>query len=92
MANLYRTQTTSETEGPHYVIEDGRLYRTIHHPAGWSPTPDYEIRNDGKVYAVTGNDGQAPALPVYEFREMLLYRTAAHPAGVGSQADYYLFD
>lgn len=92
MSKLYRTQDSGGTDAPDYVIRDGRFYRTVHHPDGWSETADYEIRSDGKIYAL-GGDGDANAqAPVYEFREVMLYRTDAHPNGTGEQPDYYIFD
>ncbi|WP_155318588.1 hypothetical protein [Desulfosarcina alkanivorans] len=76
-------------DAPDYVIRDGRLYRTVHHPAGWSDAADFEIRSDGKIYAL-GEGGEHA--PVYEFREIMLYRTASHPDGPGTHPDYYIFD
>lgn len=90
MSNVYRTQDSGVADAPDYVIYDGKLYRTVHHPAGWSDVADYEIRGDGKIYAL-GNSVEAEA-PVYEFRELMLYRTKAHPDGPGPLPDYYIFD
>ncbi len=92
MSKVYRTQDSGGAEAPDYVILDGRFYRTVHHPDGWSDTADYEIRSDGKIY-MWGKDGEANAqAPVYEFREIMLYRTKAHPDGPGDRPDYYIFD
>ena len=92
MSKVYRTQNSGEPDAPDYVILDGKFYRTVHHPDGWSDTADYEIRSDGKIYAL-GGDGDANAqAPVYEFREIMLYRTKAHPDGPGKGPDYYIFD
>jgi hypothetical protein len=92
MSKVYRTQGSDISDAPDYVIRDGRFYRTVHHPSGWSDTADYEIRSDGKVYALgTGADpGGQP--PVYEFREIMLYRTPAHPKGAGEWPEYYIYD
>jgi len=92
MSKVYRTQGPGSSDAPDYVIRDGRFYRTVHHPSGWSDTADYEIRGDGKVYALeTGVDpGGQPA--VYEFREIMLYRTNAHPKGAGERPEYYIND
>ena len=92
MPNVYRTKDSGRADAPDFVILDGRFYRTVHHPDGWSDIADYEIRSDGKIYAL-GEDGDAGArLPVYEFREIMLYRTEAHPKGPGLHPDYYIFD
>jgi hypothetical protein len=92
MSKVYRTQDAGVADAPDYVIRDGRLYRTVNHPAGWSDAADYEIRSDGKIYAL-GEIGCAGAqAPVYEFREIMLYRTASHPDGPGERPDYYIFD
>jgi hypothetical protein len=91
MSKVYRTKESSVTDAPDYIIRDGRFYRTVHHPAGWSDSPDFEIRDDGKVYSVRTGE-TASRTPVYEFREIMLYRTAAHPDGAGTQPDYYIYD
>ncbi len=36
MPNVYRTQDSGGADTPDYVIFDGRFYRTVHHPDGWS--------------------------------------------------------
>ena len=36
MSKVYRTQDSGGAEAPDYVILDGRFYRTVHHPDGWS--------------------------------------------------------
>ena len=92
MSKVYRTQEAGNTDAPHYVIRDGRFYRTIDHPAGWSEAAEYEIRSDGKVYLSGEGDDPAGRAPVYEFREIMLYRTAAHPAGAQAQPEYYIMD
>ena len=92
MSKVYRTQGSGVTDAPDYVIRDGRFYRTVNHPAGWSDRADYEIRSDGNVYLLEKNGDGGGQAPVYEFREMMLYRTAGHPDGAGDRADYYIFD
>lgn len=92
MLKVYRAKDSGEPEAPDYVIRDGRFYRTVHHPAGWSEAADYEICNDGKVYALSINGGVDVSAPVFEFREIMLYRTGNHPDGVGLRPDYYIFD
>ena len=92
MSKVYRTQGSGVADAPDYVIRDGRFYRTVNHPAGWSDTADYEIRNDGKVYALAGTRNGDNQVPAYEFHEMMLYRTATHPDGAGDRADFYIFD
>jgi hypothetical protein len=92
MANVYRTQGAGAADAPDYVIRDGRLYRTVNHPDGWSDAADYEIRSDGKIYALGSGGDAASQAPVYEFREIMLYRTQDHPDGAGTNPDYYIFD
>jgi len=92
MSKVYRTQETGNADAPHYVIRDGRFYRTINHPAGWSDAADYEIRNDGKVYLLEKDEDNTGQAAVYEFREIMLYRTAAHPDGAKAQPEYYIMD
>ena len=92
MPNVYRTQDAGGADTPDYVILDGRFYRTVHHPDGWSDAADYEIRGDGKIYALAGDGDGETKLPVYAFREVMLYRTEAHPDGRGTCPDYYIFD
>ena len=92
MSKVYRTQDSGGTDAPDYVIRDGKFYRTVHHPAGWSDAADYEIRGDGKIYALEESGNANVQAPVYEFKEIMLYRTEAHPDGQGAQPDYYIFD
>ena len=92
MSKVYRTQDAGVTDAPDYVIRDGRLYRTVNHPAGWSDSADYEIRIDGKIYALGEGGNPGAQAPVYEFREIMLYRTASHPDGPAERPDYYIFD
>ena len=92
MSKVYRTQDAGVADAPDYVIRDGRLYQTVNHPAGWSDVAEYEIRSDGKIYALGESGGAGAQAPVYEFREIMLYRTASHPDGPGTCPDYYIFD
>ena len=92
MSKVYRTQDAGVADAPDYVITDGRFYRTVNHPSGWSDMADYEIRRDGKIYALGDADRDSRQAPVYEFREIMLYRTEAHPDGPGTYPDYYLSD
>lgn len=92
MAKVYRTQDAGVADTPDYVIRDGRFYRTIHHPAGWSDTAEMEIRDDGNIYPLDTGGVIAGHPPIYEFREIMLYRTSAHPDGAGAAPDYYIFD
>ena len=91
MSKVYRTQEAGAADAPHYVIRDGRFYRTINHPAGWSDAAEYEIRSDGKVY-LAGEEEPTGQPAVYEFKEIMLYRTAAHPDGAKTQPEYYIMD
>ena len=92
MSKVYRTQESGEADAPVYVIRDGRFYRTINHPAGWSDAAEYEIRSDGKVYRVEEEGNISGQTAVYEFREIMLYRTPAHPKGACERPDYYIYD
>jgi hypothetical protein len=92
MSKVYRTQGSGSSDAPDYVIRDGRFYRTIHHPAGWSDIADYEIRGDGNVYALGTGADPCSQSPVYEFREIMLYRTRAHPKGADERPEYYIYD
>jgi hypothetical protein len=92
MSKVYRAQESGGTDAPDYVIRDGKFYRTVHHPAGWSDAADYEIRGDGKIYALEESGDANVQAPVYEFKEIMLYRTEAHPDGPGAQPEYYIFD
>ena len=92
MAKVYRAQESGEAVAPVYVIRDGRFYRTINHPAGWSDAAEYEIRRDGKVYLLNEEDGTTDQTAVYEFKDIMLYRTEAHPDGAKTQPDYYIMD
>jgi len=92
MSKVYRTQEAGKADAPHYVIRDGRFYRTINHPAGWSDAAEYEIRSNGKVYLAGEEGSKNDQTAVYEFREIMLYRTDAHPDGVKAQPEYYIMD
>jgi hypothetical protein len=92
MSNVYRMKEPGDVEGPDYVIRDGRFYRTVLHPAGWSDVADYELRSDGKIYPLDEGESVPTQAPVYEFKEIMLYRTDAHPGGPRTQPDYYIFD
>lgn len=92
MSKVYSTHEAGQTDALHYVIRDGRFYRTINHPAGWSDAAEYEIRGDGKVYPAEKEGHASGQQAVYEFREIMLYRTAAHPDGAAAQPEYYIMD
>ncbi len=78
---------------PVFIIQDGKVFRTVYHPAGWSSLADYELKADGKIYR-TPNHGLGPgASPDYEFRgDKKLYRTESHPDGPHDLPEYELFD
>lgn len=72
---------------PVYVVSNGMFYRTVHHPLGWSETPDYEFRSDGRLYRPSSDR------PDYEFRgDGKLYRSAGHPSGPGETPEYVIRD
>jgi hypothetical protein len=82
-----------KTNEPVFVIQDGKLYRTIYHPAGWSALADYELKNDGKIYRTQYHRLGPSDTPDYEFRKSKrLYRTSNHPEGPNDLPEYELFD
>ena len=88
-----RNKEGGRGDAPVYVIRDGKFYRTVHHPSGWSETPDYEIGTDGKVYRTAHNQMGPAEAPDYEFRkDQHLYRTRFHPAGAETAPEYLLMD
>jgi hypothetical protein len=73
---------SSEDGLPVYVLDDGKLRRTIHHALGWSELPDYELRENGKIYRTDHHLQGAGVDPDYEFRrDGCMYRTDTHPGG-----------
>ncbi len=77
MAKLFRItdQPREKAAEPVYTIVDGKLYRTVFHPAGWSRHWDYELRDDGRVYRSKHHPQGASNSPEFEFRgDGRLYR------------------
>ena len=78
---------------PVFIIQDGKVFRTIYHPTGWSSLADYELKNDGKIYRTPHHDRGPGNSPDYEFRgDKKLYRTESHPDGPQDWPEFELFD
>ncbi len=95
MPKIFKTKknTSPENEAPVYTISDGKFFRTITHPKGWSENPDYILGDDGKLYRTEYHWQGVSALPDYEFRgDRQLYRTGNHPDGPVSEPDYEIRD
>ena len=92
---IYHTEGKGDhTEGlPVFTIQDGKLYRTVHHPLGWSDLAEYEIGKDGKIYR-TANHALGPGRqPDYEFHsDQHLYRTRFHAEGPSGNPIFLLAD
>jgi hypothetical protein len=90
---LYRTMFHPDgpSTEPDYVVEDGRLRRTVNHRLGHGELPDYELRSDGRIYRTKHHPEGQGAEPDYEFRgDGLLYRSKGHPRGEGREPEYFL--
>ena len=77
MAKLLTTENhpQGKSSEPVYTIVDGKLYRTVFHPSGWSPHFDYELRHDGYIYRSQHHPQGPSELPEFEFRgDAKLYR------------------
>jgi hypothetical protein len=80
---------------PVYVIRDGRFFRTVYHPAGWSDVPDYELRADGSIHRTPHHKLGASDTPDYVIgKDQGLYRAASHPDkdDASAVADFVLRD
>lgn len=78
LPKIFRTSSTYPY--PVYVLKDGKLFRTIFHPNGWSDNPDYELGNDGKFYRTEYHELGINLKPDYEFgKEKKICRTLNHP-------------
>jgi len=78
---------------PAYVIDDGKVRRTVHHPLGWTDLPDYELKGDGGIYRTENHPLGAGTGPDYEFRgNGCLYRTRSHPGGESAFPEFAVAD
>ncbi|MCP4624145.1 MAG: hypothetical protein GY850_11500 [bacterium] len=85
--------TSDQTDFPIYTITDGKLYRTIKHPLGWSEHADYELGKDGKLYRTVHHPSGTGSGPDYEFRGSgKLFRTSTHPDGPTDLPEYEIQD
>ena len=83
----------TETPEPVFVLQDGKLYRTIYHPAGWSDRADYELKPDGMIYRTHHHQMGSSNLPDYKIgTDKKLYRTRHHPKGGSNDAEFELSD
>jgi hypothetical protein len=91
---IYNARTGEGYDGlPVFTILDGKLYRTVHHPLGWSDAPEYEIGTDGKLYRTAHHRLGKGERPDYEFhRDQQLYRTRFHPEGEEGFPSFILRD
>jgi len=86
-------QSTEKSPEPVFVIRDGKLFRTIYHPDGWSDNADYELKDDGMIYRTFHHQLGHGDLPDYEIRkDKKLYRTADHPEGLKEIPEFELRD
>lgn len=90
-------RTTSQPMGisnePVYLVQDGLLRRTIHHPHGWSEYADYVIQTDGKLYRTEHHPDGAGMVADYEFRgDGKVYRAEGHPRGTSDFPVYEIHD
>ena len=95
MPKLYTFGETdiSKQDLPVYVIRDGKFFRTIHHPNGWSENPDFELKPDGKIYAGIEAANIENNVPYYEFRnDKKIYRADSHPDGPCEKPEYEIRD
>ncbi len=84
---------SGQPDFPVYTINDGKLYRTIKHPLGWSEHADYELGKDGKIYRTAHHPSGTGSGPDYEFRGRgKLFRTSTHPDGHNDLPDYEIQD
>lgn len=95
MAKLYTIENhpRGRSAEPMYTIEDGKLYRTVFHPSGWSPQCDYELRKDGRIYRSKHHLLGPSDLPEFEFRsDAKLYRVSPNGFGGADLPEYELCD
>jgi len=86
-------QISSTDKHPVYTLRNGKIYRTVFHPKGWSEEPDYEFGDDGKFYRTEYHELGANSLPDYEFHsDQKVYRTENHPNGIKSSPEFELRD
>ena len=95
---MVQVYAVSENQGenglnPIYMIDAGKLYRTVNHRLGWSGHPDYELRADGRLYRTHHHLRGEGSLPDYEFKQdQLIYRTRYHPDGDMDQPAFAVYD
>jgi len=84
---------SSTVRFPVYILRNGKLYRTIFHPKGWSDHPVYKFEDEGKLYRTEYHELGFGLHPDYEFgRDRKIYRTKNHPDGKADMPDYEIQD
>ena len=79
------------TELPVYTLTDGRFYRTVYHPQGWSDRPDYTLAADGKIYRTSYHPDGAGDSPDYLIQpDLAVARCSTHPDGKPRVVDFRL--
>jgi hypothetical protein len=80
-----------KSNAPVYVIQDGKLYRTVDHELGWSESPDYELRSDGLFFRTIHHTLETSDTPDFRLQEKgCLYHTDYHPKGASMFPVYEL--
>jgi hypothetical protein len=80
-------------EKPVYVIEDGRLYRTVDHELGRSEDADYVLQADGMIYRTRHHPLGASDIPDFRMHPKGgVYRTLHHPNGPSMLPVYEIRD
>jgi len=96
MMKLFTTEhhAVGQFDEPAYIIRDGKLFRTVFHPAGWSDAPEYELLEDGKIYRTGHHKLGASAQPDYVIGSDLgVYRSVGHPDSEAPRMpDFVLMD
>lgn len=96
MLKLFTTEhhAVGQFDEPLYIIRDGKLFRTVFHPAGWSEAPEYELREDGQIYRTSHHELGKSEIPDYVIGQDLgIYRSSGHPEnGYAGSPDFILLD
>lgn len=82
MYKLFTTKRhgSNQYDEPVYIIRDGKFFRTVFHPAGWSDVPEYELGEDGKIYRTIHHLLGENAEPDYLIEsDHGVYRSSGHP-------------
>ncbi|MGD9369248.1 MAG: hypothetical protein PVH87_26305 [Desulfobacteraceae bacterium] len=91
MYQVFRVPThhLGPSDQPDYTVSEGLFYPTVSHPRGWSDRPNYELREDGRIYRSSHHPLGAGGEPDYEIGpDCLMYRTDQHPDGRSTLPEY----